>query len=106
MHEYIGKNVLITTQAWFYAPDGQNYRAVWGKLNSINEAGKTLGFIPNRAHANWFVEVGKMTIMGCQVMYIIQFDNKPNTADHLSWTTDAANGLKSFQEPNVIYISE
>ena len=106
MHEYVGKNVLITTQSWFLAPNGQTYRAVWGTLKSINEAGKTLGFIPNRSHANWFIGIGKMTIMGCQVMYIIQCDDKPNTGEHLSWHSDAANGLKTFQEPSHIYISE
>lgn len=106
MNNLIGKSVLLTTSEWFYAPDGQNYKAVWGRLIGIHEAGKTLGFIPNRAHANWFIEVGKMIVMGCQVRYIVQCDEKPNTGRMRSWTSDAANGVKEFDTPSVIYISE
>lgn len=64
MHTYINKKVLITTDRWFYGTDGKQYRAVYGTLKGIHEAGKTLGFIPNRSHANWFIEIGSITIMG------------------------------------------
>lgn len=75
MHfDFVGKKVLITTNGWFFAPDGCEYRAVFGTLKAIHEVGKTLGFIPNRAHANWFLEVGNMMIMGCQVMYVVKAD--------------------------------
>jgi len=57
MHSYINQKVLLTSQNWFYAPDGKQYKAVWGTLKGIHEAGKTLGFIPNRSHANWFLEI-------------------------------------------------
>jgi hypothetical protein len=51
MHPYINKKVLITTDRWFYAPNGKQYRAAFGTLKGVHEAGETLGFIHNRAHA-------------------------------------------------------
>jgi hypothetical protein len=77
MKAFIGSKVLVTTSNWFYGPDGKQYRGVWGTLHSINEAGKELGFIPNRAHANWFLQIGTVVIMGCQAMYVIQTDTRP-----------------------------
>lgn len=85
MQHFINQKVLITTSNWFYAPDGRQYRGVWGELKAIHEAGKALGFIPNRAHANWFLEVGDMIIMGCQVMYIVQC-NQYTDGDVEDWT--------------------
>lgn len=86
MTELIGKNVLVTTANWFTAPNGRDYKAAWGELKGIHEAGKALGFIPNRAHANWFLEVGNMVIMGCQVMYVIQSEHLPNFGEAKSYT--------------------
>lgn len=100
----IGNKVLITTSNWFYGPDGKSYRAVWGTLKGVHEAGKTLGFIPNRSHANWFIEVGDMNIMGCQVMYVLKCDNKPNTDKTPDWQSDAINGLKEFDRPSAILL--
>lgn len=106
MNQYIGKNVLLTTSEWFTAPDGNNYKAVWGELKGVHEAGKTLGFIPNRSHANWFIEIGGMIIMGCQVKYLIQCNDKPNDERATNWTADAANGIKEYQSPCQIYFAK
>lgn len=106
MHHYIGKNVLLTTGEWFTAPDGNNYKAAWGELKGIHEAGKTLGFIPNRSHANWFIEIGNMTIMGCQVRYVIQCDNKPSDGKARNWAADATNGIKEYESPCQIYFAQ
>jgi hypothetical protein len=96
MKEHLNKNVLVTTSTWFIAPDGKEYRAVYGELKAIHEAGSTLGFIPNRSHANWFIEIGNMIIMGCQVMYFIQTDHCSfDKAKH--WTTD--NNGKIIEQP-------
>lgn len=72
--DYIGKNVLITTEAWFYAPDGKTYRAVWGTLKAIKRAEDTLGIRPNGRSANWYVEIGNVSIAGCQINYAVQTD--------------------------------
>lgn len=72
--EQVGKNVLITTVDWFYAPNGKQYRAVWGKLTDIKTAESSLGIRPNGRSTNWYVEIGDMTIAGCQVNYAIVSD--------------------------------
>ena len=34
----IGDKVLVTTDGWFFAPDGETYRAVFGTVNGgIND---------------------------------------------------------------------
>ena len=75
-----GKKYLVTTASWFIAPDGEEYRAVWGVAKCL-ETKETFGFTPNRNHANWVYEIGdgdgKITIAGCQVLYAIQSDKPP-----------------------------
>lgn len=106
MQDFVNKKVLITTTNWFFGPDGQQYRAVWGTLKAIHEVGKTLGFIPNRSHANWFVEVGKMVIMGCQVMYLIRCDDKPITDKEKTYGFTDVKGYVEYERPGSIYITD
>jgi hypothetical protein len=101
LQNFIGKKVLITTQNWFYGKDGKQYKACYGTLKAIHESGKTLGFVPNRAHANWFVEVGSMIIMGCQVMYIDQADSV-ELGNVQEWTTKDGD-CNVFTRPSTIY---
>ena len=101
MNNFINKKVLITTQQWFYAPDGKQYRSVHGTLKAVHEAGKT-GFIPNRSHANWFIEIGSMIIMGCQVMYVVECETV-NTDKVMEWSTEG--GMKEYERPSAIYIT-
>src|SRR6186713_78831 len=104
MKKHIGQNCLITTSQWFVAPDGCEYRAVYGKLIAIHEAGKTLGFIPNRSHANWFIEIGNMIIMGCQVMYIAACKDEPNFGLAKAWSSKSDNsGIAEYETPTKIY---
>lgn len=102
MKNFIGKKCLITTQQWFIAPDGKDYTAAYGTLKAIHEAGKTLGFIPNRSHANWFIEIGDMIIMGCQVMYITVCTEEPNLGEAEMF--DYSNGQVNINmRPSKIY---
>src|SRR5690606_35394416 len=100
MKEYIGKTVLMTTSNWFYGKDGKQYRAAFGTLKAVHEAGKTLGFIPNRAHADRFIEVGSMIIMGCQVMYLQQVDDVSFESCE-DYSTEG--GHKTYIRPTHIY---
>lgn len=103
MKEFINHKVLVTTQGWFFAPDGLEYRGVYGTLKAVHEAGKELGFIPNRSHANWFIEIGNMIIMGCQVMYIVRADEAA-TGSVKAW--DYHDGaIKEYDRPTKIYNS-
>jgi len=107
MKDLIGKKVLVTTSGWFYGKDGKSYRAAHGTLKGVHESNKTLGFIPNRAHTNWFIEIGEMIIMGCQVMYLIQCDSVESGAVK-DWTTEGQSlnekGIKEYERPSTIYI--
>lgn len=103
--DFLNHNVLCTTQNWFVAPDGKQYRAIWGKLNAIHEAGKELGFIPNRSHANWFYEIGKTIIMGCQILYLLRCDEKPNTEIVKDSSADEKGETKYSERPTMIYIT-
>jgi len=102
----IGKKVLITTSNWFIAPDGKDYRAVHGTLKGVHEAGKSLGFIPNRSHANWFIEVGSMIIMGCQVMYVIECETLDNTCNYECGGRTPVITTPSNEKPTSIYITD
>lgn len=102
MNNHLNKNVLITCQGWFLAPDGKQYLGAWGKLTAIHEAGKTLGFIPNRSHANWFIELGPMIIMGCQVMYLIACPNEPELGE-VDDFVEKDGEIKIFKRPSKIY---
>lgn len=104
MKDFIGQKVLITTSGWFFAPDGTEYRSVYGTLKAVHEAGKTLGFIPNRSHANWFIEIGNMIIMGCQVMYITRTDN-PVLGPVKTWSMKECV-VTEYERPTMIYNSD
>ncbi len=71
---HIGDKVLVTCDNWFFAPDGQQYRAVHGTLKAVRTAEDTLGIRPNGKSTNWYLEVGNMVIAGCQVHYVMKAD--------------------------------
>jgi hypothetical protein len=102
MNFHIGDTVLITCDNWFYAPDGQEYRAVFGTLKGIHTAEDTLGIKPNGKSTNWYVEIGNMLLAGCQIHYAVKaptyHDGKvPN------WTANADHGIREYDRPTVIY---
>lgn len=72
--QYIGQKVLLTVRDWFVGPDGRQYRSVHGTLRKIHKVEDLIGFAPSRQHANWVLEVGEMTVMGCQMLTIIKTD--------------------------------
>jgi len=73
--QFIGQTILVTTENWFHAPDGRQYRAVFGKLKSVRTAECSLGIKPNGKSTNWYMEVGNMMIAGCQLHYVIRTDS-------------------------------
>lgn len=70
----IGDKVLITTDRWFFAPDGQSYMAVHGTVRAVKSDAETLGIKTNARSTNWYIEVGNTTIAGCQIHYAIKSD--------------------------------
>lgn len=97
-----GQKALITTSQWFYGPDGSEYRAVFGTVKTIRCDKEALGITTNRNSTNWYVEIGNMTIAGCQVHYAVRCDSC-NTGWAAGWNADASNGLKEYQRPSVIF---
>lgn len=84
MNIQVGDKALVTTYQWFYAPDGAQYRAVYGAVKSIQSDEETLGIKTNRSSTNWYLEIGNMTIAGCQIQYAIKTDecNLGEAKDH------------------------
>ena len=69
-----GEKYLITTDNWFIAPDGEQYRAVFGTVAEIQSDEETLGIKTNRGSTNWYVVIGNMIVAGCQIHYCIRTD--------------------------------
>ena len=69
------KKYLITTDNWFFAPDGKQYRAVFGTVKGVLNDKDTLGIKTNRHSSDWYISIGNMYIAGCQVHYCIQTDD-------------------------------
>lgn len=68
----VGQKWLITTDEWFFAPDGETYRAVYGTVKAVNTDADTLGIKTNRGSSNWYICIGNMIVAGCQIHYAIQ----------------------------------
>ena len=99
---------LITTDAWFYAPDGKQYKAAWGDVQIIEDT--FLGLKTNRNSSNWFVKMGSeqkhIVIAGCQIHYAIRCEQKPNMEESEDWQADAQNGIKLYERPTSIYMAQ
>lgn len=70
----VGDKVLVTTDQWFIAPDGESYRAVFGTVKGVHTSELTLGVKTNAKSTNWYAEIGNMLIAGCQIHYCIKTD--------------------------------
>ena len=98
---------LITTDAWFLAPDGKNYKAVWGEVEIIEDS--FLGLKTNRNSSNWFARVGNennhVIVAGCQIHYAIRCEDKPDTVSLVDDynNSDASVGCKTYKRPSQIW---
>lgn len=81
---------LITTDNWFFAPNGKQYRAAWGEVEILEDT--FLGLKTNRNSTNWFAKVGSednhIIIAGCQIHYSIRCEEEPETAYVNDWYMD------------------
>lgn len=98
---------LITTDGWFYAPDGKQYRAVWGEVEIVEDT--VLGVKTNRNSSNWYAKVGSdknhIIVAGCQIHYAVKTETKPDTNEVLNYST-SDNGINNFKRPTGIYVAE
>lgn len=90
------------------APDGRNYKAVWGDVEIVTDA--FLGIKTNRGSTNWFAKVGDdnnhVIVAGCQIHYAVRCDTKPITEDVRDYTIKDGVGIKYHMRPANIYIVE
>ena len=100
-----GDKVLITTNEWFYAPDGQQYRAVFGTFNGIKSQEDVLGIKANRGTAGYSIEIGNMIISGCQINYITKTDECSNQ-DLRHFDSSVESGVKFYHVPSAIYFAD
>ena len=98
---------LITTDNWFYAPNGLKYRSVWGNVQILEDS--ALNVKTNRNSTNWYAYVGSdrkgMIVAGCQIHYAVKCEKKPNT-DKVKDISYGEQGIKEFERPSEIYIAE
>jgi hypothetical protein len=105
MNIEVGKKALVTTDNWFFAPNGQSYRAVFGTVKAIHTTESIFGFTPTGKSTNWFLEIGNMLIAGCQIHYALRTD-VCSDAPAPTWSSDASNGLKEYNAPSRIYFAD
>lgn len=71
----IGDKYLVTTNNWFSAPDGHQYKSVYGEIKGIMSDYEMLGIKTNRNSTNWYLKIGNMIVAGCQIYYAIRTDS-------------------------------
>jgi len=72
----IGKKVLVTTDTWFFAPDGKEYISVYGDLIGVFSDSEITGIKTNSKSTNWYIQVGSMIVAGCQIHYVVNCEDK------------------------------
>ena len=99
----INENYLITTLNWFTAPDGEDYKAVFGEVTAILTDEETLGVKTNRGSTNWYVSIGNMIVAGCQIFYAIKTDKVNFKESRNGWASSAESGCTIYKTPCRIY---
>ena len=99
---------LITTDAWFIAPDGNQYLAVWGDVTILPDS-HMLGISTNRNSSNWYAKVGTeenhVIVAGCQIHYAVRSEEKPSDGKCREYSIDA-NGYHEAESPSKIYFAK
>lgn len=99
---------LITTDAWFYAPNGKMYKSAWVEVEILND-NDSLGIKTNARSTNWYAKIGSeenhIIIAGCQIHYSVKCNNKPYTEGVEDYTSHEGKFVRSSRPCN-IYIAE
>jgi len=96
-----GEKWLITCNAWFYGPDGRQYRGAFGTIQGIHGDEQTLGIKTNRNATNWYLRIGGVVIAGCQIHYAVRTD-ECHTGPVDDWN-EKEGVIKKFQRPSSIF---
>ena len=98
----IGMKALVTTDNWFIAPNGENYRAAFGTVRAIRNDEQSLGIRTNAKSTNWYLELGNMLIAGCQIHYVIATPTAITTGSIKTWK-ETQGGANEYERPTSIY---
>ena len=97
----------MSTENYFFAPDGIQYKAAWGEVEIIGD--ESLGLKTNSRSTNWYAKVGSkekhVIIAGCQIHYSVHCNEKPNTDPVLDWSVQDGKFVE-YKKPTGIYIAE
>ena len=98
---------LITTDCYFTAPDGKDYKAAWGEIEILTDT--ILGVKTNSRSTNWFAKIGSedkhVIIAGCQIHYAVKSQQKPYTENGEYWESSIEK-IKIHKTPTRIYLAE
>lgn len=88
---------LVTTDYYFFGPDGVRYRAAWGQVEILEDT--FLGVKTNRNATNWYLKVGSeqkhVIIAGCQIHFAMRCDEIPSNKYIEEWQDGATSNSKS-----------
>ena len=104
----VGDKVLVTTDGWFYAPDGESYRAVFGTLVELVITEEKYGIKNDKNTAKWALKIGNMLIAGCRIHYIVKTD-KCNGTDGptlTEWSEKRDTWVDKREPKSRIYFSD
>lgn len=105
--EGIEGKYLITTDNWFLAPDGVQYRAVWGDVSILSD--DVLGIKTNSRSTNWYLQVGSkddhVIVAGCQIHYAVKCTKAPNSG-RVKDATWGGGSYQEFERESQIYITK
>lgn len=97
----VGKKALISTNDWFTGTDGKLYKAAFGTVKAVIDSQQALGIRTNARSTNWYVEIGNMTIAGCQIHYAIRTDICELGSSESYDVKDGA--VVKYQQPSRVY---
>ncbi len=102
--DLIGWRVLVTCDNYFFAPDGKQYRCVFGTLSAVQTSEEALGIKVSARSQDWYVTVGNMRIAGCQIHYVIATEDC-YLGKVLDWTS-TENGIVEYKRQSLIYSAD
>lgn len=102
----IGEKYLITCDQWFVAPDGNDYRAVFGTVHGVDHADEALGVRTNAKSTNWYVRIGNMVVAGCQIHYAVRTDAASKAAPLITLEHEGKLSTSREGKPRIFFADD
>ena len=99
---------LITSDNWFYGPDGKQYKSVWGEVEIVSDS--ILGIKTNIRSSNWFAKIGNenshIIIAGCQIHYALKCELQPNDGVAEDYVLEGGEVKNYLRPSNILVIND